>query len=66
MMIIFGFGLLYAVPFTFRYQYWGLFLALINATLLGMVLGLAAVASILQGKIEKLMLHLLMWRGASR
>jgi ABC-type antimicrobial peptide transport system permease subunit len=66
MMIIFGFGLLYVVPFAFRYQYWGIFLGLINATLLGMVLGLATVASILQGKIEKLMLHALMWRGARR
>ncbi|ELR12239.1 efflux ABC transporter, permease, putative, partial [Acanthamoeba castellanii str. Neff] len=66
MMIVFGFMLLYVVPFAFRYQYWGIFLGLINATLLGMVMGLATVASILQGKIEKLMLHALMWRGASR
>lgn len=66
MMIVFGFGLIYVVPFAFRYQYWGLFLGLVNATLLGMVLGLATVASILQGKIEKLMLHVLMWRGARR
>lgn len=35
LMIIFGFGLIYVVPFAFRFQYWQLFIGLLNATLLG-------------------------------
>eukprot|EP01087_Luapelamoeba_hula_P011389 TRINITY_DN3089_c0_g1_i1.p1 TRINITY_DN3089_c0_g1~~TRINITY_DN3089_c0_g1_i1.p1 ORF type:complete len:1336 (+),score=202.48 TRINITY_DN3089_c0_g1_i1:44-4051(+) len=61
LMIVFGFGLIYVVPLTFRFQYWGLFLGLLNATLLGMVIGLAMIASVVQQRIEGFMLHLMMF-----
>ncbi|KAL6065065.1 FtsX domain-containing protein [Balamuthia mandrillaris] len=66
MAVVFGFLLIYVVPFAFRYEYWSLFLGLLNATLLGMVIGLAMVASILQKKVERWMLHLLMWGKARK
>lgn len=34
-MITFGFALIYVVPLAFRFEYWQLFIGLLNATLLG-------------------------------
>lgn len=60
LLIVAGFGVFYFVPFSFMYFYWGLFFAMVNSTVLGMVVGLAMISIALQGMIERLLLHAMM------
>lgn len=59
LLIVVGFITYYLIPYSFTFRNFALFLGLLNAILLGMLLGLCILAQMIQPYLERLMLHLI-------
>lgn len=60
-MVVFGFVIYYLVPYCLIFENIPLFLTILNCILLGMVVGSAMIAVLIQPAFEKLTLKLLLW-----
>lgn len=60
-MVIIGFIVYYMIPYSFTFNDLSLFFGILNAILLGMLFGAAAVASALQPFLETKILNLIVW-----
>ena len=65
LMVLVGLTTYYIVPLAFITRNFGMFLGILNAVLLGMLLGLSMVAQTLQAVMERLVVWCVMW-GADR
>jgi ABC-type antimicrobial peptide transport system permease subunit len=66
LLIVVGFVTFYIVPYAFTFRDFKLFLSVLNAILLGMLLGLAILASAFQPYVERAVLWCLMWGSHMR
>ncbi len=60
-LVVIGFVVYYLIPLSFTFNNLPLFFGILNAILLGMVLGTAAVATTLQPFLERQVLRALLW-----
>eukprot|EP01104_Vermistella_antarctica_P011774 TRINITY_DN3326_c1_g2_i1.p1 TRINITY_DN3326_c1_g2~~TRINITY_DN3326_c1_g2_i1.p1 ORF type:complete len:1301 (+),score=387.68 TRINITY_DN3326_c1_g2_i1:217-4119(+) len=61
MLVVIGFVIYYLIPYSFLFLNFGLFLSILNAILLGMVIGAAITATVLQPYLERVVLSCLLW-----
>jgi hypothetical protein len=56
-MVVVGFVVFYLIPYAFTFRNYALFLGILNAILLGMLFGLAILASLVQPYLEQLLVR---------
>ncbi len=56
-MVVVGFVVFYVIPYSFAFRNFALFLGILNAILLGMLFGLAILASLVQPYLEQLLVR---------
>jgi len=61
LLIVVGFVTFYVVPYAFTFQKLPLFLAILNAILLAMLLGLCIIATLLQSSLERLVVRFMLF-----
>eukprot|EP00002_Diphylleia_rotans_P012112 TRINITY_DN2372_c0_g1_i2.p1 TRINITY_DN2372_c0_g1~~TRINITY_DN2372_c0_g1_i2.p1 ORF type:complete len:590 (+),score=61.92 TRINITY_DN2372_c0_g1_i2:617-2386(+) len=65
-MVIMGFVVYYLMPLAFTFNNLALFLSLLNAILLGMVLGFALISQTVQPVLERFLVYVFVWANDRR
>eukprot|EP01028_Stygiella_incarcerata_P000018 TRINITY_DN1002_c0_g1_i6.p1 TRINITY_DN1002_c0_g1~~TRINITY_DN1002_c0_g1_i6.p1 ORF type:complete len:995 (-),score=216.69 TRINITY_DN1002_c0_g1_i6:662-3646(-) len=60
-MVVIGFVVYYVIPYAFTFQDYPLFFTIMNLILLGLLLGLCLILYPVEGKLERLFVHCIVW-----